>query len=1070
MKKEATNGHAKTQEREYETLDLKGQVEAINRSQAVIEFETDGTILWANDNFLDVVGYELDEVQGEHHSIFVDEAYARSPEYKAFWKALGRGEYHTDEFKRFGKGGKEVWIQASYNPILDEDDEVVKVVKFATDVTEQKRRNADYQGQIEAVNRAQAVIEFNLDGTIRSANDNFLSAMGYTLEEVQGEHHSIFVSDEYARSAEYKRHWADLNDGEFISGEFKRFDKEGEEVWIQATYNPIFDTDGELLKVVKFATDVTEEKLQNADYEGQIEAIGKAQAVIEFDLDGTIRDANDNFLDVVGYELDEVQGEHHSIFVDEAYARSGEYKEFWAALSRGEHFSDEFKRLGKGGEEVWIQATYNPIIDMNGEPFKVVKFATDVTEEKLQNAEYEGKVDAIGKAQAVIEFEMDGTILTANDNFLDVVGYTLNEVQGEHHRMFVEEELAESQEYKAFWEALGRGEFQSGEFKRFDKEGEEVWIQATYNPIMDMNGEPFKVVKFATDVTEEVKKREQFRLLSLVANETDNSVIITDAAGLIEYSNPGFTELSGYTAEESLGKKPGDLLQGPDTDPETVKRIREKLDAEEPFYEQILNYDKEGNSYWISLAINPVFDENGKLDRFVSIQANVTKERQRAGDYEGQIEAINRAQGMIEFEMDGTIRTANDNFLDVVGYTLDEVQGEHHSMFVEDEHARSPEYKRFWEALNRGEARTGEFKRIGKGGEEVWIQATYNPILDLVTGEPYKVVKFATDVTEQVKSNIRLQESVDAMLETVNAASEGDLTHEIAVEGDDAIGQMAEGLRQFLAHLRQSISQIGENAEQLAAASEEMSSTSETMGATAEETSAQANVVASAAEQVDKNVQTVATGAEEMEASIKEVAGNASQAASIATEAVDAAEKTNVTVGKLGESSAEIGNVIKVITSIAQQTNLLALNATIEAARAGEAGKGFAVVANEVKELAKQTAQATEDISQKIEAIQADTGDAVEAIGQIGEIIGEINGIQSTIASAVEEQTATTGEIARNVGEAAKGSAEIAENIAGVAKAAEDTTSGASESQKASAELAHMAATLQEVVGQFRYE
>jgi methyl-accepting chemotaxis protein len=267
-----------------------------------------------------------------------------------------------------------------------------------------------------------------------------------------------------------------------------------------------------------------------------------------------------------------------------------------------------------------------------------------------------------------------------------------------------------------------------------------------------------------------------------------------------------------------------------------------------------------------------------------------------------------------------------------------------------------------------------------------------------------------------------------------------------------------------------SMSQIGQSAQMLASSSEELSAVSHQMSANAEETATQSNVVSAAAEEVTKNLQTVSTATEEMSSSIKEIAKNANEAARISTSAVKTAETTNATVAKLGESSAEIGQVIKVITSIAQQTNLLALNATIEAARAGEAGKGFAVVANEVKELAKETAKATEDISRKIEAIQGDTKGAVEAIAQISTIINQINDISNTIASAVEEQTATTNEIARNVQEGAKGGAQVAENIGSVAQAAKSTTQGANDTQTAAGELARMAAELQKVVAQFKYD
>ncbi|MGQ0843548.1 MAG: GAF domain-containing protein [Sporichthyaceae bacterium] len=314
-----------------------------------------------------------------------------------------------------------------------------------------------------------------------------------------------------------------------------------------------------------------------------------------------------------------------------------------------------------------------------------------------------------------------------------------------------------------------------------------------------------------------------------------------------------------------------------------------------------------------------------------------------------------------------------------------------------------------------------------------------------------------------------LRGQVDQMLNVVSAAAAGDLTRDITVSGDDAIGQMGEGLAAFFTTLRASMSEIGHTAQALAAAGEELSAVSEQMIGNATSTSSQAESASGISSEVASNIETVATAADQMTASIAEIARNASSAADVAGQAVEGASSANRTVSNLGDSSQEIGKVIKVITSIAQQTNLLALNATIEAARAGEAGKGFAVVANEVKELAKETARATEDISQKIEAIQADTTSAVTAIGQISTVINQISDIQNTISSAVEEQTATTNEIARSVSAAASGSQDISRSITTVAEAAQSTRQGAEDSQRAAAELAAMAAELQRLLGQFQF-
>ena len=405
--------------------------------------------------------------------------------------------------------------------------------------------------QIEAISKSQAVIEFNLDGTIVTANENFLKTLGYSLSEIQGKHHSMFVEPAMRDSAAYREFWANLNRGQYQAAAFKRIGKGGKEVWIQASYNPMLDRNGRVYKVIKLATDITAEKLGGMEDAGMIAAIGRAQAVIAFNLDGTIVTANENFLKTLGYSLGEIQGKHHSMFVEPATRDSAAYREFWASLNRGEYQAAEYKRIGKGGKEVWILASYNPILDEKGKPFKVVKFATDVSEQKLRTADLAGQIAAIGKSQAVIEFNMDGSVLTANENFLNALGYSLREIQGKHHSMFVDASDRDGAAYRQFWANLNAGQYQAGEFKRIGKGGREIWIQASYNPILNLNGKPFKVVKYATDTTAQVIARKK--------SDSVRGMMETVAAGAEEL-NASVREISEtmtksrQTASEAVGR------------------------------------------------------------------------------------------------------------------------------------------------------------------------------------------------------------------------------------------------------------------------------------------------------------------------------------------------------------------------------------------------------------------------------------------------------------------------------------------------------------------------------------
>ena len=488
----------------------------------------------------------------------------------------------------------------------------------------------------------------------------------------------------------------------------------------------------------------------------------------------------------------------------------------------------------------------------------------------------------------------------------------------------------------------------------------------------------------------------------------------------------------------------------------------------------------------------------------------------QAADSEGKGIAIDRAMAVIEFDLNGTILDANENFLNTVGYTIEEIRGQHHRMFVEPDYAVGSEYKLFWEKLNRGEFDTAEYRRIGKGGKEVWIQASYNPIFD-VDGKPCKVVKYATDITQQVAEKQQRealnqkvaeyqQNEVGKVSSLMARVAAGDLTQRYEVADGDhdtqavhqAFSNIATAVNDMCGNLRRVIGNVANNANGLNASSASLLTTASELTQGAENTTTQSATVASAAEematnmrnmacsteQMTSNVNAVATSVEELTSSISEIAKTAEQSSTIAGRAAELTQASNTTIGQLGSAAEEIGKVIEVIQDIAEQTNLLALNATIEAARAGEAGKGFAVVATEVKELARQTAGATEDIRNRIQVIQASTTEAVESIREVGDVIEQVNQTSGTIASAVEEQSILTQGIAQNINETAEQTSavsvgvtesatacdEVARNISGVDEASRQTARGASETQSIGQSLSDLAEELASQVASFKIE
>jgi methyl-accepting chemotaxis protein len=748
-----------------------------------------------------------------------------------------------------------------------------------------------------------------------------------------------------------------------------------------------------------------------ADYAGQVAAIRKSQAVIEFNMDGTVLDANDKFLGALGYTIDEVKGRHHSIFVDEAYRQSPDYKEFWARLNRGEYQAAEYKRIGKGGKEVWIQASYNPILDLNGKPFKVVKFATDMTEQKLAlNA-------MLADAAMLTKAAVEGKLSTRAD---------ASKHQGEYRKVV------------------------EGVNATLDAVIGPLNVSAEYVDRISKGDIPPKITDSYNGDFNEIKN-------NLNACIDAISRLVADGVGLTQSMREG-----KLAARADASKHQGDFGKVIEGFNLTLDNVIKPLNVSAEYVDRISKGD-------IPPKITDIY-----VGDFNEIKNNLN------ACIDNIKALVNETDLLIKASSDGKLATRADaarhhgdyrRILEGVNEMLDAIllpigEGNRVLSLI-----RGGNLREKVEIACKGDHAKMKDSINGVHG---WLTELITYVTKVANGDMSATMVKASDQDQIHEWLLLLKTNINGLIADtdllVKSAGEGKLgTRADAAKHVGDYRKIVEGINKTLEMVVEPLKVTAQNATTLASSSEELTAVSQQMAGNAEETATQANVVSAASEQVSANVASVASASEQMQSSIREISKNANESARVAKNAVSVAHSTNETVKKLGESSQEIGNVIKVITSIAQQTNLLALNATIEAARAGEAGKGFAVVANEVKELAKQTAKATEEIGQKIEAILGDTKGAVKAIEEISTIINQINDISNSIASAVEEQTATTNEIGHSVAEAAKGVGDISRNIGGVALAAKNTTQGASDTQKASQELSHMAAQLQKVVSRFTF-
>jgi methyl-accepting chemotaxis protein len=791
---------------------------------------------------------------------------------------------------------------------------------------------AEFQAIKAEINKARCVIEFDSSGQITTVNENMLKSIGYSNAELVGQHHRTLIGRVESSSAEYKNFWNNLAQGQTQTGIFKLKNKLGHDVWFQGYYAAIMTNDS-LRKVVAYLTDTTSASLKSNTLQSEEEALSNAFGIMECDMKANILDCNELFSKPLGYDKADLTGKHVSVFLDKETLQSASYVNMWEKLNQGQSVSTQTKRIAKDRQEYWFQSTYVPILNEEKIAYKVVVYSFCITAEKLKNADFEGQLKAINKIQGVIEFDLKGNILAVNENFAKVTGYSEKEIVGNHHSMFVESNYKGSSEYKSFWEKLARGEVNDGMFHRVGKGGKEIWLQASYNPILGLDGKPFKVVKYATDVTD-------FKL-----KEADSS---------------------------------------------------------------------------------------------------------------GQLQALDKVLGVIEFDLTGKITKVNDNFASLTGYGNNEIVGNHHSMFVDSTYKASSEYKAFWEKLGRGEADTGQYKRIGKGGKEVWLQASYNPILDL-NGKPFKVVKFATDITAQHVAATSLETAVEETQQVIESAKAGDLTDRVSLDGKTgAIASLCDGVNALMDKMTEVIAQVREAGETINTAAGEIASGN--------------NDLSQRTEQQASSLEETASSMEELASTVKQNAENAKQANQLAAAASGVALRGGEVVGNvvttmadINTSAKKIEDIISVIDGIAFQTNILALNAAVEAARAGEQGRGFAVVAGEVRNLAQRSASAAKEIKDLISDSVSKTAEGTRLVESAGSTMQEI-------VTSVQRVTDIMGEIAAASSEQSSGIDQVNTAITSMDEVTQQNAALVEEAAAAAESLVEQATNLMDTVGGFKLQ
>jgi len=611
----------------------------IEPNLGVIEYDSDGIVTAANERATMALEYFGEELAGKHHDSLWPPAVAMSPDYAEFWEKLRQGRTVEGRHEHVSGMGEPLWIQSTFVPRRGPEGHVSGVIQVLMDVSEDTQKAAWQSEVASALEAATGVAVFDGEGHLTRANDAFLACYGIGQDEAIGMKHDRMVDPEFARGRLYREAWEGLAEGRAAQLAVKHVNTQGQERWMETLLAPILGADGTLKKVVVAGHDISEEQARITRVTELHEASERCRLRMEFDIAGKMIEVNRPFRDLFGAEKEDLLGLGHASLCDETFGRSARHDEFWDKLIGGQVVSGTFKRIAPDGKEFWLQTTYVPVTSGDGRVLRIAALAVDVTQDRMKSDANEARLAAIERVQGVAEFELDGTLNTANKAYLEMTGFTIGEVRGRPHMQFCDAAFTSEADEKALWDALRKGEAVGGEMRRATSSGQELWLSTQYCPVTDFEGRPKGVIQLATDITEQVLRDTEFR------------------------------------------------------------------------------------HKW---------------------------------------EAVNHGMGIIEYDTDGKVMNANEELLRLMGYSRRDIYGQHHSMFCTPDHIQTQEYRDFWIRLAKGERMTGRFHRVGRFDRDVFIQASYSPILD-TAGAVTRIIEFAHDISHHVALERLAAEKADAV-------------------------------------------------------------------------------------------------------------------------------------------------------------------------------------------------------------------------------------------------------------------------------------------------------------------